>query len=320
MTTGTGAEQSGAIRVLLVEDNPGDARLIREMLKEVRSAEIGLTSASFLGEALSLVGREAFAIVLLDLNLPDSSGIETFSRMHGEAPDLPIVVLSGFDDENAAVHAVQEGAQDYLVKGRVDGDLLVRSIRYAIERNKMSMAIRSMSLFDELTGLHNRRGFLTLAEQQLKTAVRLSKRAVLIFIDMDGMKQINDTFGHNEGNLALRETADLLRTTFRDADIVARMGGDEFVVLALMGETDDSDVLCQRLEQNLAQGNAREGRRYTLSLSLGVAFHDPSRFASVEEFIDEADHLMYERKKAKKAAWTESEAAREPMALSSDAC
>lgn len=292
------------IRVLLVEDNPGDARLIREMLNEVRSAAIELVCADRLDEAVQAVAAEPFAIVLLDLNLPDSTGIETFVRLRDMAPDIPVVVLSGLDDENAAVHAVQEGAQDYLVKGHVDGPLLVRAIRYAIERNRMSLAIRSMSLIDELTGLHNRRGFLVLAEQQLNTAKRLEKKAALVFIDLDGMKRINDTLGHNEGNLALKEAANVLRMTFRKADIIARLGGDEFVSLALLEESEGSDALCQRLEQNLAQSNAREGRRYQLSLSCGITLHEPSSPASLEELIDEADRLMYEQKKRKKAART----------------
>lgn len=297
-----GKEKSGKIRILLVEDNPGDARLIREMLNEVRSAGVELACAASLQEALQAVAGEPFAIILLDLNLPDSSGIGTFARMRDMAPDTPVVVLSGYDDENAAVHAVQEGAQDYLVKGHVDGSLLVRSIRYAIERNRMSMAIRSMSLVDELTGLYNRRGFLALAEQQMKTAERVKKKAAFVFIDMDGMKRINDTFGHNEGNLALKDTANILRMTFRQADIIARLGGDEFVVLALLEEAEDCEALCGRLEQQLEECNSRAGRGYQLSLSYGVTIRDPSSTASIEEQIEEADRLMYEHKKRKKSS------------------
>lgn len=290
------------IRILLVEDNPGDARLIREMLKEVNSATLELTCADCLEVALHAVTSGLFSIILLDLNLPDSAGIETFIRIHEMTPDIPIVVFSGLDDEDVAVHAVEAGAQDYLVKGHVDGTLLVRSIRYALERNRMSMAIKSMSLNDELTGLYNRRGFLTLAEQQLKTAERLEKDVALVYIDLDGMKRINDTFGHHEGDVALRETAGILRQTFRKADIIARLGGDEFVILALLEEAEDHDSLCERLEEHLAQLNAGAGRQYSLSLSCGVTLHKPSLPTSIEELVDVADRRMYEQKKGKKAA------------------
>ena len=294
-------EGDGMIRILLVEDNPGDTRLIREMLNEVNSATIELSCAECLEVALHAVASGPFTIILLDLNLPDSAGIETFVRMHDMTPDIPIVVFSGLDDEDVAVHAVETGAQDYLVKGHVDGTLLVRSIRYALERNRMSMAIKSMSLNDELTGLYNRRGFLTLAEQQLKTAERLEKKAALIYIDLDGMKCINDTFGHNEGNLALKDTAEILHKTFRKSDIIARLGGDEFVVLALLEEAEDRDSLCARLEEHLAQLNADAGRQYPLALSCGITLHNPFSPTSIEELVDVAERLMYEQKKRKKA-------------------
>jgi diguanylate cyclase (GGDEF)-like protein len=297
-----GDATTGPIRVLLVEDNPADARFIRELLREVKSSTIELTCVLRLEEALEAVANTPVTIVLLDLNLQDSSGIETFTRLRDLAPDIPVVVLSGLDDENAAVNAMQEGAQDYLVKGDVSGAHLVRAIRYAIERNRMSMAIRSLSLVDELTELYNRRGFLTLAEQQLKTAERLERKAALVFIDLDGMKIINDTFGHNVGNVALRETAEILQMTFRKADIIGRLGGDEFVVLALLEEAEGSDALCQRLEHNLTLCNSQDGRQYLLSLSYGVTIHDPTNTTSLEDMIDEADRLMYEQKKAKKTA------------------
>ena len=125
------------IKVLLVEDNPGDARLLREMLVEAAYALFKLTHVERLSEALKRLSEEAFDLVLLDLSLPDGQGLETFTTVHAQAPGVPIVVLTGLDDETLAVRAVQAGAQDYLVKGRVDGDLLMRAMRYAIERHRI---------------------------------------------------------------------------------------------------------------------------------------------------------------------------------------
>ncbi len=124
------------IKVLLVEDNPGDAILIADMLASARGVTLNLECIDRLSDAVNRIDVGSFHVVLLDLSLPDSHGLETFTTMHAQAPGIPIIVLSGLDDENLAVRAVQEGAQDYLVKGQVDSNLLVRSIRYAIERKQ----------------------------------------------------------------------------------------------------------------------------------------------------------------------------------------
>lgn len=127
--------RNSELRVLLIEDNPGDARLIREMLREVSAVRVRLTLADSLAASLALLADAD--VVLLDLSLPDSQGLDTFCRLRAHAPTLPVVVLTGLDDETVAVRAVQEGAQDYLPKGQVDGHLLMRSLRYAIERKRL---------------------------------------------------------------------------------------------------------------------------------------------------------------------------------------
>src|SRR5579864_1347485 len=129
------------IRVLLVEDNPGDARLLVELLRETEAGRLKLEQVDRLNTALERLSRERFDLVLLDLSLPDEQGLNTLVRAHACAPKVPIVVLTGLDDEGLAVKAVRAGAQDYLVKGRVDGDLLVRSIRYATERGRAMEAL-----------------------------------------------------------------------------------------------------------------------------------------------------------------------------------
>ena len=126
------------IRVLLIEDNPGDARLIELMLKEADGDTFEVRRAERLDQALRELGRGETDVVLSDLSLPDSQGMDTFLKLHGRIPHCPIIVLSGLDDTNVALNAVHLGAQDYLVKGQVDGQLLARSMRYAIERKRMS--------------------------------------------------------------------------------------------------------------------------------------------------------------------------------------
>jgi two-component system cell cycle response regulator len=292
--------ENGKIRVLLVEDNPGDARLIREALSEASGTGFDLTWVDSLAKAAECLAGEEMNAILLDLSLPDSAGLETVSKLLSSAPETPIVVLTGYNDESLAVAAVHAGAQDYLVKGGVESNLLARSLRYAIERHQLAMMLRSMSLVDELTGLYNRRGFLTLAGQNLKMAGRLRKKMLLLFADLDGMKWINDNLGHHEGDLALQETAFLLKETFRESDIVARLGGDEFVVAALEGSEEGSVPIINRLEQNLATRNAMDNRSYRLAISIGVAVFDPESPCSIEELLEKADALMYMQKSDKK--------------------
>ena len=130
------------IKVLLVEDNPGDARLIQEMLTEIRGATFNFERADRLSTGLEHLVEGRIDVVLLDLGLPDSQGLDTFDKAYAQAPEVPIVVLTALDDEALAIRAVREGAQDYLVKGQVDSNLLARAIRYAIERKKAEEALK----------------------------------------------------------------------------------------------------------------------------------------------------------------------------------
>jgi len=173
--------------------------------------------------------------------------------------------------------------------------------RDVTDRKRQEDALRALSLVDELTGLYNRRGFLTLAQQQLKLARRGHRELVLLFIDMDDFKEINDTFGHHEGDAALVRAADILKHTFRDSDIVARLGGDEFVVLATDTGKTGSEVIINRLRQELRQRNEREGYPYRLSFSVGAARFDPDAPPSIEELLAAADAMLYEQKKHKRA-------------------
>lgn len=289
------------LRILLVEDSPGDIYLLKQALTQAKNFLFHLVDASRLTTSIDLLSRECFDLILLDLSLPDSFGLHTFVRMHEEAPDIPIVVLTGTDDDLLGIEAVQSGAQDYLVKGRLDNELLVRALRYAITRHKMQQAVRAVSLEDELTGLSNRRGFLSLAEQQLKIADRQNQDLLLIYADLDGMKRINDAFGHQEGDKALMDTAAILKRTFRESDVIARLGGDEFVVAVLEADEKGEAALLARLQQNLDFHNAYPHRRYVLEMSLGVMRYAPQTKWSIAELVAEADAIMYQQKRARKA-------------------
>jgi two-component system cell cycle response regulator len=286
------------ISILLVEDNPGDARLFREALKEAYGSKFELVHYATLAQALEHLDNTQPDVIVLDLGLPDVLGIEVVNRTHGKAPTVPLVVLTSRADDGLGLEALNAGAQDYLVKGELDPRLLSRALRYAMERQRMRLALQSESLLDELTKLYNRRGFLGLAANHFKLAERTRQPFALVFIDLDGMKQINDTLGHIEGDRALVEAAELLSSCVRQSDIVARFGGDEFVLL-LTSTTEHT--IRRRLHQQLDACNDRAGRRYRLSFSIGVVVGGGDKCLTLEELLAEADGLMYRHKAKKKA-------------------
>jgi diguanylate cyclase (GGDEF)-like protein len=168
------------------------------------------------------------------------------------------------------------------------------------KHKRMGEEIHTLSITDQLTGLNNRRGFLSLAEQQLKLSNRNKNGMLLFFADLDLLKQINDTLGHEEGDKALIEAAKILRETFRASDIIARLGGDEFAVLAIDTDKSNSEIFSDRLQQLVDNWNKKENRNYRLSISIGCAYYDPENPCSIDELIGHADKLMYEQKQKKR--------------------
>lgn len=289
---------STKVFALHIEDNPGDARLMEEYLREVESVRFDLVVVPSLAQAIERLEAQRFDVVLLDLSLPDAQGLESVCRLSATAPDLPIVVLTGLDDETLAVEAVTVGAQDYLIKGRLDGPTCARALRYAIERHRSRAELRTQSLQDDMTGLYNRRGFLALAEQHVKMAIRERAGVILLFCDLDDLKSINDTYGHSEGDRAIVDAARLLRETLRETDIVGRLGGDEFTVLLLDGNGSGAATILARLRETFDVHNRRSGRPYRLSMSIGVARKSAGTGIALEELLADADRSLYEQKRS----------------------
>lgn len=175
----------------------------------------------------------------------------------------------------------------------------VQLLRDITERKKMEDKLEALSLLDELTGLYNRRGFFSLAEQQLKLSKRANRGLLLFYIDLDRMKWINDNFGHGEGDHALTEAADIFRKVFRTTDIIARVGGDEFTIIAIESTMAGIDIIKGRIEKCLDERNSISRNKYELSLSVGAVYYDPESTCSIEEMMRKADELMYEHKRFK---------------------
>jgi diguanylate cyclase (GGDEF)-like protein len=166
-------------------------------------------------------------------------------------------------------------------------------------RIKLEAELRTLSLTDPLTGLYNYRGFLALGQQQIKTAKRNKQGVLLIFADLDNLKWINDTLGHKDGDSGLIEVAKIIKSSFRESDIIARIGGDEFVVLAIQAEKESANKLIVKLQNKLKEYNAGSARSYPLSLSVGMTYCDTNDPCSIDELLSKADKLMYEQKKTK---------------------
>jgi diguanylate cyclase (GGDEF)-like protein/PAS domain S-box-containing protein len=161
----------------------------------------------------------------------------------------------------------------------------------------MEEKLRSLSLSDELTGLYNRRGFVTLAQHQLKMANRLKRGMFMLYADLNNLKGVNDTFGHQEGDRTLIETANFLKKNYRKSDIIARIGGDEFVVIPVGFSGDTIEMITNRFQKSLNLHNKRRKRKYKFSISIGIAHYDPESPCSIDDLLLQADKMMYKQKR-----------------------
>lgn len=290
MTT-TPSQGREVISVLLVEDNNGDARLVQEALTESSRVAFRIERSDRLSAATARLGKEVFDVILLDLTLPDSWGLDTFLKVREVAPQTPVMVLTGHDDETLGMMAVQQGAQEYLVKGQASGPLIVRCLRYAIERHRLQENLRGLTLTDEPTGLLNKRGFTILSRQLLKLCTRMDRPLVLLFIDLDNYGAIiASPGGAAAGDAALRQVGTLLRRTFRESDVLAHNKESSFTVLAI--DTPHDKSLTSRLEETLKDFNALRGQgEPRLHLSIGAIPFTPEASISIEDLILQAERL-----------------------------
>lgn len=231
--------------------------------------------------AEALLGRRAEALL---------GEFFDFPVMAGETKEVDIAHREGetLVAEMRVAETNWEGENAYLA-----------TLRDVTENVQLREKLRSLSLTDELTGLYNRRGFLTLVQQRLNVSNQKKGEILLLFVDLDDMKWINDTLGHQEGDMALIDTANILKETFRGSDIIGRIGGDEFAIFVLGAHKDSCEILTSRLQDNLDAHNAQGNRQYNLSMSVGVAYYDPEYPCSIDELLARADRLMYEQKRRK---------------------
>jgi len=288
-----GPLDSASARLLMVEDNPRHAQLFREALGEVGVAVAGappfeLFHVETLAAALERLGAGGIDLVLLDLTLPDGQGLDPLIELRTRFPDAPVVVFTTAGDDLLPSQALQSGAQDYLAKGRITSELLARTIRHALEVNRLQGALRSLSLLDGLTGLYNRQGFVTLAEPHLKLAQRAKGKFLVFSIDVSGLAAINQKVGLDEGDRVLRDVAEMLRTCFRDSDLLARLEGGAFAVLAADATPDTTSLISGRIARHVVEYNGMTLRAYTLAVTVGCAPADAAEATPIETLLQRA--------------------------------
>jgi two-component system cell cycle response regulator len=282
-------------KVLVVDDEELMRNLIVTMLSE--KGHRCVTASNGL-EALDKIKEAKFDALITDIVMPEMDGIALTKELSNHYQNLPVMVITGHTEEYSAETAIASGAREFIKKPFSVSEFLIRFDKM-MRDHKEETHLQALSLIDELTGLYNRRRFFILAEQYFKLAVRAKKRLSLLYIDLDDLKWINDHCGHNEGDQALITLAKILKKTFRESDIVGRIGGDEFVVLSEITD-ENGEVLMTRLDENIKDYNARGPRRYTLSISVGTAEFDPNDPISVDKVLSKADTLMYVQKRKRR--------------------
>jgi len=281
-------QEPNSTRVLLVEDSPPDAQFVRAALK---GDQWDLRVVGTLADALGALAHATADVVLLDLGLPDARRFEGVDALRDKHSDMPLVILSGNQEEAIAIEALQRGAQDYLVKGSWSRQLLHRVIRYSIERQRLILTTQRLHMLDASTGLPNRSYF----DEALHRAALLAKRnrsdVGLVYIDVDRVTAVNDQWGHKAGDLLLEEIARRLGGRVRGSDLLARLSGDEFALL--LDGVRDPAALRQVGEafHDCATGTMQLGSQTVdVTVSVGVALL--SETAGVNELRSAANQAM----------------------------
>jgi diguanylate cyclase (GGDEF)-like protein len=294
-------------KILLVEDNREFASILRIRLSKENDPLIEVETLTTLTEALAALEKTSYDLVLLDLTLPDSSGIETFEKLKAAAHHIPVVIMSGVDNDQLAITAVRRGAEDYLVKSDISSRLLLRIIHHAIDRHRIkeklasvtgrlratNIRLEKMALLDPLTELYNRRGLQQTFTREMHLAGREGLCLFAVILDIDDFKKINDTLGHPVGDVLLKEIAQKIKDAVRATDHVARIGGDEFILLLPKTRFKEGVRLAERLRTAISRTvvavSETESMRITASIGLTPV---PGKITTIDELLTAADPLL----------------------------
>jgi diguanylate cyclase (GGDEF)-like protein len=285
--------------VLVLEENPDDVELVKQYLSELYEPTPEILVAGRVQDAEELLGQVDIDLVLSDLRFADARGLDAVRRLQKVAPDRPLIVLTGLDDEALGNHAVQLGAQEYLIKGAFSLTSLKRVIRYSMERKQLESELTRLAQTDHLTGLSNRLAFRDRATHALARARRNGEATLaVLYMDLNGFKAINDRLGHEGGDAVLCEVADRLRRAIREVDLAARLGGDEFAVLLEGVGTEELALQAAHRIPEILEFPLKCARGMPVSFSIGMSLH-PAHGDTVDELLATADCAMYRAKRAR---------------------
>lgn len=286
-----------SMKVLLIEDDPAYVRVLERRLKTSQKQPIEVTCADRLENACHLIEKQMFDAALVNLNLPDSKGLNTFRTIVEIAPQLPIILLTGNADESLALQVVKEGAEDYIVKGEVPEQYLGRAITYAIERKALKVSLQqtnrqleNLIRTDVLTGLLSRRYGLSCLDEEIARYHRYGTPVSVLHLDVDEFKQVNDCYGHEAGDNALRSVATYLEASKRTVDKAIRYGGDEFLIILPESDLSAAEAVCQRMSAQPIPCQLRADISKRLTLSIGAAC--AVKMKTSTDVIDAADLAM----------------------------
>jgi diguanylate cyclase (GGDEF)-like protein len=283
--------------ILVVEPDPAEAQRISSYLREALGPTVSVTVVRSLASARRRVQDGDLALALLDLSIPGVSGLDGLRELQHADARLPVVVLADQSDQRLGLRAVKAGAQDFLVRTKVDAKALLQSIQYAVERKRSESRLAFLALHDPLTGLANRVQFRERLARALERCDRTRGRVGVLFLDLDHFKEVNDTLGHDAGDLLLKEVGQRLTQCVRSFEVVARQGGDEFVILLenLRG-ADDATAVARRILAALAKPIGLGPAERPVHTSIGVALSEPGD--TVDSLTDKADRAMYRAKQS----------------------
>ncbi len=290
------------IKVLLVEDQPDDIRLLEEALGELGENRYtrGWSQASTsvqvdsVQEAIETVGKVHFDVILVDVALLDREGLPAFRSL---AEVAPVVMLASIEEERLAISLVRQGAQDYLIKSELDCKPLAHSLRCAMERNRLRLAMQQLSFVDDLTGLYNQAGFLYLAGRDWKLAQITGQRLFLVLIGLGG----DDPPPHSsqESDLMAIQTSEILRDCFQVTDLLARVPPTRFLVLAFETQGRNAKDEIAAFQQRVNEYNGRESCGFPLTTFAVLAIASPGPESSLEDVLQAAERALCENRRSK---------------------
>ena len=289
-------------RFLVLSGEAQDAAALSHAVAR-RGGRVSVQTVPLLHDALKRLHRGGFEAVLVSVDALEGNALAELERLCDFAGKAPVLLIASTHAALNPAAAVRSGAQDVLDRDELTPERLGVAIACAIERQRQVAELRDLSITDPLTGLHNRRGFRSLAEAHLRLMRRTQRQSLLLFADLDQLKEINDEYGHAAGDQALQLCAEALRRSTRDSDLLARYGGDEFVALALDVTESAGAVLLPRVASALASLTRRARLPFTLSLSVGTAAFGRGSLA-FDEVLARADRELYGEKQRRHFART----------------